>query len=141
MSAHDPYASYNFLVEVSGITAAGFAEVSGLEVEIESIEYREGNSPTTGVRKFPGLAKFANIVLKRGVAGAELWEWMQNILDGNIDRRSGSIILLNQARDEVARWNFFEGWPCKWEGPSLSATKSGIAFETVEICHERLLRA
>ena len=62
---HDPYASYSFLVE--GINVASFAEVSGLEVEIETIEYREGNDPTAGVRKLPGLTKFANIVLKRGV--------------------------------------------------------------------------
>ncbi len=140
MSHNDPYASYNFVVD--GVSVAAFAEVSGLEVEIEQIEYRDGNEPTAGVRKLPGLAKFANIILKRGVTStSELQDWMQEVMDGTLNRRDISIVLLNQARDEVARWNIVRAWPCKWEGPSLNAKASEIAFETVEICHEGLRRA
>ena len=67
----DPYTGYNFEVIVTGVSDDGkavrgsFAEVSGLEVAIDPIEYRNGSEDIT-VRKLPGLKKFTNITLKRG---------------------------------------------------------------------------
>jgi len=46
--------------------------------------------------------------------------------------------LLDEQRQEVLRWNFKRGWPCKWTGPSLNAKSNEIAIETLEICHEGL---
>ena len=59
-------------------------------------------------------------------------------LNGRIFRVDGSIILLNEAREEVMRWKFSRGWPCKWSGLGLNAKTSEVARETLEICHEGL---
>lgn len=138
----DPYKAFNFLVEIDGIAVAAFSEVSGLESETEVIEYRVGSEKTNTVRKLPGLTKYANIVLRRGVTqDADLWNWRKSIVDGEIDRRNGSIILLDDKRTEVVRWHFRDGWICKWEGPTLNARANEVAIESIEIAHEGLERA
>ena len=140
----DPYSAQNFLVTINGVLDDGqsirgsFAEVSGLEVEITPIEYRNGSEDIT-VRKLPGLKKFTNIVLKRGITGdLTLWKWIKSVMDGNVQRADGTITLLNESRQAVMVWNFRRGWPCKLTGPVLNATRNEIAIETLEICHEGL---
>ncbi|MCA9938281.1 MAG: phage tail protein [Anaerolineales bacterium] len=134
----DPYAQYNFLVEIDGVTRAGFTEIGGLTTEQDAIDYREGNETAT-VRKLPGLRKYSNITLKRGFTqDKELWQWRKTTIDGVTERRSGSIVLLDEARNEVLRWNFREGWIIKWEGPALKATANETAIEALEIVHEGL---
>jgi phage tail-like protein len=135
---HDPYKAFNFRVEIDGVARAAFREVGGLESETAVIEYRAGGEPTT-VRKLPGLTKYANIVLRRGITqDAELWNWRQTVVQGNVDRRNGSVILLDDDGTEVLRWNFFHGWIAKWEGPALNAQANEVAIETIEIAHEGL---
>ncbi len=134
----DPFAGFNFLVEVDGITRAAFSECSGLSTDTDPIEYRDGSEDIT-VRKIPGLKKFANLSLKRGMTkDLEIWNWRKTVLDGATERKSGSIVLLNEAREPALRWNFREGWPTKWEGPTLNATGNEAAVETLEIAHEGL---
>ncbi|HMN27369.1 MAG TPA: phage tail protein [Caldilineaceae bacterium] len=134
----DPFAQYNFLVEIDGVTRAGFTEVGGLTTEQDVIEYREGADSATK-RKLPGLRKYSNITLKRGFTiNQELWLWRKTTIDGVTERRSGSIILLDEARNEALRWNFVEGWLCKWEAPALNAGTNEAAIESMEICHEGL---
>ena len=83
----------------------------------------------------------ADIVLRRGVSqDRELWDWRQAVIQGNVDRRNGSIVLLDDQRNEVLRWNFRQGWPCKWQGPALNAKTNEVAIETLEIAHEGLER-
>jgi phage tail-like protein len=140
---NDPYTGYNFLVEVAGMDpgspAAGFSEVSGLSAEIEVIEYRTGGEKLNSVRKLPGLTKYANIVLKRGVIGdLALWQWITQASQGNVQRQDGSILLLDEAQNPVLRWKFRRGWPCRYEGPTLSGKGNEVAIETLEICHEGL---
>ena len=135
---HDPYKAFNFRVEIDGIARAAFSEVSGLDSETAVIEYRVGGEPNT-VRKLPGLTKYANIVLRRGITqDAELWNWRLTVVQGNVDRRNGSIILLDDDGTEVVRWNFFHGWIAKWEGPALNSKGNEVAIETIEIAHEGL---
>jgi phage tail-like protein len=137
----DPFRSYNFLVELDGITRAGFRECSGLDSTQDPVEYREGNEPPTA-RKLPGLVKHSNITLKRGVTDdAQLWEWRKKAMDGKVERKDGSIILLDEAGAEKLRWNFREGWPTKWTGPTFNATGNEVAIETLEIVHEGVLKA
>jgi phage tail-like protein len=137
----DPYKAFNFLVEIDGIARAGFSEVSGLESETQVIEYRAGGESNT-VRKLPGLTKYANIVLRRGVTqDAELWNWRKTVEEGRVDRRNGSITVRDDDGTEVVRWNFFNGWISKWQGPDLNARANEVAIETIEIAHERLERA
>jgi phage tail-like protein len=136
---HDPYKNFNFLVEIDGITRAAFSEVSGLESQTSVIEYRSGTDGRT--RKLPGLTKFSNIVLRHGITeDRELWDWRQSVVDGNTQRRNGAIVLLDDKGEQVLRWNFFEGWPCKWQGPALNAKNSEVAIELLEIAHDGLSR-
>jgi phage tail-like protein len=135
----DPYSAFNFLVEIDGITVAGFSECSGLSTETDPIEYRNGNENIT-VRKLPGLVKYSNITLKRGFTQAkELWEWRKKVLDGKTERKSGSVVLLDEGRNEALRCNFVEAWPRKWEGPTFNAKNNEVAIETLEIVHEGLV--
>jgi phage tail-like protein len=136
----DPFKAFAFLVEIDGVARAAFSEVSGLESETAVIEYRTGGENV--VRKLPGLTKFGNIILRRGVTqDADLWNWRKSVVEGSIDRRNGSIVLLDDKRNEIVRWNFQSGWICKWEGPTLNAKANEVAIETIEIAHEGLERA
>jgi phage tail-like protein len=140
----DPYGGYNFLITINGVSDDGhsvkgsFTEASGLEVEVAPIDYRNGSEDII-VRKLPGLTKVANIVLKRGITGdIEFWNWILAGTQGKVKRAEGSIVLLDEKRQEVQRWNFRRAWPCKFTGPGLNATNNEIAMETLEICHEGL---
>jgi phage tail-like protein len=136
----DPYKAFNFLVEIDGVAVAAFSEVSGLESETEVIEYRTGGE-ISSVRKLPGLTKHPNLVLRRGVTqDAELWNWRRTVVDGKVERRNGSIVLLDDDRSPVVRWTFRNGWISKWTGPELNAKGSEVAIETIEIAHEGLAR-
>jgi phage tail-like protein len=140
----DPYSALNFQVVIAGVFDDGqairgsFAEVSGLDVAISPIEYRNGSEDIT-VRKIPGLKKFSNITLKRGVMGdLAFWTWIKSVLDGQVQRADGAITLLDESRQPVMRWTFRRAWPCRWTGPTLNAKNNEIAIETLEICHEGL---
>jgi len=135
----DPYRRFNFILEIDGIARAGFSEVGGLSAETEVVEYREGADPANTVRKLPGLTKFSNITLKRGLtADTSLWDWYKTVISGNVQRVDGSIVLLDAARQPVLRWSFRQAWPCKWEGPVLHAKANDVAIETLELAHEGL---
>jgi phage tail-like protein len=136
--APDPFRSYRFRVELDGVERAGFQEASGLDFAQDPVEYREGPDALTP-RKLPGLIKYANIVLKWGISDdAELWDWRQQAVDGKIERKNGSIILVDDAGEDKFRWNFREGWPAKWTGPTFNATGNEVAIESLEIAHEGL---
>lgn len=135
---NDPYSQFNFLLEIDGITAAGFTEVGGLSAESDIIEYRVGSDPAR-MRKLPALFKFANITLKRGYTQSrELWNWRKSTLDGVTERKQGAVILLDEAREPQLRWEFSEGWISKYEGPALNATANEAAIESIEITIEDL---
>jgi phage tail-like protein len=139
MARHDPYKAFNFRVEIDGLTAR-FSQVSGLESEVEVVEYREGGEEAR-VRKLPGLRKYTNIVLKRGITqDLELWNWHKQVLDGNVQRRNGSVVLLDDQGHEQVRWIFVDSWPCKYVGPTLDAQSKEVAIETLELAHEGLER-
>jgi phage tail-like protein len=136
---NDPFGQFNFLIEIDGVVKGGFSEASGLTTDTNVIEYREGAEQQGTTRKLPGLMKYNNIVLKRGwTKDKSLWAWRKKVIDGKTQRNSGSIVLLDEARNEALRWNFREGWPSKWEGPALNAKTSEVAIETLEIAHEGL---
>ena len=137
-SRNDPYAAFNFLVEIDGVTVAGFSECGGLVSETNVIEYRTGMEDTH-MRKLPGMKKFNNITLKRGYTNDKaLWEWRKKVMDGKTERHSGAITLLNESRQAALRWTFREAWPTKWEGPAFNAKNNEVAIESIEIAIEDL---
>jgi phage tail-like protein len=132
----DPYGAFNFLVEIDGVELAAFSEVSGLDSSVDVIEYRNGSDDFT-VRKLPGLKKYTNLVLKRGLTGdRSLWEWHKTVLDGKMEQRTVTVKMLDEARQPVTRFVFRNAWPCRWSGPHFDASISAVAIETLEICHE-----
>ena len=132
----DPYLGYNFFVEWDGIIYAGFQECSGLDSTQDAKEYREGTDPPT-VRKIPGLVSYSNISLKRGITNNdELWKWRKKIMDGIVERRNVSIVLLDQQGSEKIRWNLTHCWPTTWSAPDMNATSDDIAIESLEFVHE-----
>jgi phage tail-like protein len=140
------YGSYNFLLEIGGVTGdvktvvGGFKSMSGMASETEIIEFKHGNDRY--VRKKPGRTSYSNIVLERGyTATDDLFRWRKNIEDGVIDRRAGTITVLdNDGETIVAEFNFYEAWPHKWVVPEVDAEKSGMAIERIELAVERVER-
>jgi phage tail-like protein len=136
----DPFNNFNFLVEIDGITRAAFHEVSGFDSTIDVVEHREGGENTT-MRKLPGQTKYSNIVLKWGITDdLELYEWHRQAVLGNLQRRNGSIVGLDRQGNEIVRWNFFNAWPSKYDGPDYNAEGNDIAIETLELAHEKVER-
>lgn len=127
--------AYRFGVELYGMLAAGFSEVSGLESQTEYEEYREGG--VNGyVHRLPKGVRTPPIVLRRGISySPELWIWYDQASQGRIARVHGSIILYKPNGREQIRWNIFDAYPVKWTGPTLNASASEIAIESVEIVH------
>lgn len=131
----DPYLAYNFVVEIEGLLAGGFAACSGLEVESEFFEYREGGV-NDHAHQLWGPAKSPPLVLERGIASADaLWAWYREVARGQLSRRNGTIHLMNRQRDIARSWNFRQALPRKWTGPQLRADSNMVAFEQVELVH------
>ncbi|MFA4136576.1 MULTISPECIES: phage tail protein [unclassified Brevibacillus] len=136
----DPYRKFRYRVEMDGIQQAGFSEVSGFDASVDVVEYREGNEVITP-RKLTGLAKYGNITLKWGVTDSmDLYNWMQDTIQGKVARKTVTIIAINEAGDDVATWKVIEAWPTKYTAPDFNGTSSEVAIEQLEIAHEGMTR-
>lgn len=141
MARVDPYKNFRFLVELDGITQAGFAECSGFGSNLEVVEYREGGDSAT-VRKLPGKVSYPDITLKWGVTDSrELYDWHLTAVNGKVQRKNGSIILQDDAGNEKIRWNFFNAWASKYDGPDFNAKGNDVAVDTLTVSCERVERA
>ncbi|MFZ4508078.1 MAG: phage tail protein [Fimbriimonas sp.] len=131
-------------LEIDGITEGIFKEVTGLDSETEVIEHRvTGKGGNIVVHKVPGALKWSNITFRRGITDdKKLHEWRDKIEKGQVEanRKNGSITLYSPDGKAIAKYTFRNGWPCKFKGPALDATKNEIAIEELEIAHEGLER-
>ena len=136
----DPYRGYNFAVEIEGLVVGGFSEVNGLELEVETEDYREGGV-NQFVHKRAGPVRYAsNILLKRGMTDSKtLWNWYWDVTQGTIKRKNVSILLMDESGEERVRWNFEQAYPVKWSGPSLKAAANEVAVESIELAHKGLM--
>lgn len=136
---NDFTAAHSFKIEIDGVLQQDIGGISGLESEVEIIEYKNGDDPVA--RKRPGRVKYGNIVLERGLSNDKtLHEWFKKSLAGSAERKSGSVIYLDRAGNEVLRYNFFEAWPCSWKAPELNAQSKSDAVEEIELCVEKIER-
>lgn len=136
----DPYRNFRFRVEVDGIQQAGFSEVTGFDASIDVIEYREGNEVTTP-RKLPGLTKYSNITLKWGVTDSmDMYNWMAEAVNGTIERKTVTLIAIDEEGNDVATWQIIEAWPAKYTAPDFNGTGAEVAIESLELAHEGLTR-
>jgi phage tail-like protein len=134
-----PLPKFHYQVEWGG-SRVGFSEVTGLDLETEVIEYREGVSPEYRKIKMPGLQKNGNITLKRGTLAAdnEFFEWWNTVRLNTIQRRDVTISLLNEAHEPVMVWKVRNAWPTKIQSTDLKADGNEVAIESIELAHEGL---
>jgi len=140
----DPFVSFRFAVKIGDADTdldepvCGFSEASGLVIETEVETIREGGENTHEIQ-LAGPSKFpSRLVLKRGLAEAELWSWYQDVLRGKIERKMVTVILQNPLGEPEWQWVFKEACPVKWSGPELRAGSADVAFESIELVHRGL---
>ncbi len=131
----DPYGDFNFVVEIEGLAVGAFHKVDGLNMEIDSIEYRDSLDPHP--HKRPGIHRYTNIKLTKGVIeNTALWDWCCKIMAGDTDRRNGTVHILNDAGDDKSpdtSFDFFQAWPCKWSGLRIDGKGGATLVEELEL--------
>jgi phage tail-like protein len=142
----NPYGAFNFLVSLGGAQGTGdegtiiggFSDVSGLGIEVNYSEYRNGNDKFNTSRKISNTHKLDNVTLKRGVVGStDLKDWLNAARDGTRDARQVTITLLDEARNPVATWVLRNAQAQRYNGPALAAKGGGdVAMEELHLVHE-----
>jgi phage tail-like protein len=155
----NPYAAFNFFVVIQNTTVAGFMEVTGLDVENAVIEYREGidqnldgaaKNSGAFVRKLPGLERYPNVTLRRGITGdLRLWNDLRmKVRDGTLGPELGAISsptpsvtinLQDEKHNTVQTWTLQNAWVAKLSGPMLNAKSNEIAIESIELVCDRIV--
>ena len=138
---NDPYAGFGFLVEIEGLLAGGFSEVSGLQIETTVETYKEGGL-NDYQHKLAGPTNYpSNLVLKSGITDFVLmWSWYDDVRAGTIKRRNGSIYLLDRKGLPAMWWDFAAAYPVKWSGPEFRADSNSVAVESIELVHRGITR-
>jgi phage tail-like protein len=142
MARDDPFRNFRFRVEINGVVEAHFSEVAIGETTTEAIDYREGTEPTH-VRKLPGLTKFGNITLKRGVTDSQaIYSWHKAIMEGKIgeNRKNVAIIVIDEAGADRARFVISEAWPTKYDPSDLNGKGNEVFIEVLELVNEGIER-
>lgn len=142
-----PLPNFHFQVEWAENIRLGFTEITGLSAETSVIEYREGNSKTYNLTKQPGLTKYSNVTLVRGVFEGDFdffKEWRKTFLfqegnkTGSMYRRNVTIKLLNENHEPVMTWRLRNAWPSKISWGPLNAKNNEVLIESMELVHEGL---
>ena len=144
MSDHDlEYLGSQFGLEIDGVELARFTGISGLGYESEVVTFQDTLADGKIItRKRPGRINFPDIVLKRGLsADNALVDWYQTVVNGAVERKSGSVVIYDQTSTEIGRWNFENAWISKWSASDLDAGTDDIMIEEITIAHEYLERA
>jgi len=138
----DPILQHRFLVEIAGVTAAGFNEVTGLDSSTTVVEYRNGDEIRT-VRKLPGLHTYSNIVFKIGMISTDstLYQFREKIVNEQQDRINVTVHLQDETGATVKTWDIREAWPCKYVMPEFNAQGNAVSIETLEMAHEGIVEA
>lgn len=118
--ATEAYPGCRFYVLFEGQAQGVFTEVSGLQVEMDIMEYQEGGN-NGFVYRLPGFTKVSNLTLKRGLTTSnEFYRWLADVACGRLKRRHISVVMYDVAGNELMRWNFLNAYPVKWVGPSCA---------------------
>jgi phage tail-like protein len=138
----DPYRAYSFKLDIGGITEGHFTECSNLGIRVTPIEYREAGGNQV-VRHIPGPVQYAEVTLRYGLTSSrQLWEWMLSAVNGRVERKNASIVLLDSSgASEVMRWNLVDAWPAEWRSAGFDALSREIAIESITLVFDSLERA
>ncbi|CRI67464.1 conserved hypothetical protein [Thiocapsa sp. KS1] len=141
MAQNDIYRAYNFIVDLGAGPVGYFTEISGMSIDVESIDYREGGG-APAVRKLAGRVSYGDVTLRWGLTDSrELWDWLMTAVNGTVVRRHLSVILVQPNGQEVTRWNLTDAWPKQWRGAHLDAMKNEAAIESLSLACEGVERA
>jgi phage tail-like protein len=123
---------------VEGGITASFQEVSGLDAEVDIIEYRHGDSPVFSTIKMPGLRKFTDVTLKKGTFTGDVafFNWFNEIQLNTIARKNVQIMLLNEKGEAQIIWTLTNAFPKQVQGTDLNSSSSEVAVETLVLAHE-----
>lgn len=150
MSANYPFPKFYFTVSLTeNDKKVGFTEVSGLDYQVDMIEYRHGNDPNFSKIKMPGLRKFSNVTLKKGViegskdANAEFYTWIGGNNNDSLRKRKEfrktiTISLIDEDANPVVSWTLTNAFPVKVAFTDMKADANEIAIETLELAIEDL---
>ena len=136
-----PYRNFRFRLEIDGLDAGSFSEVSGFDATMDVVEYRAGDDPAITPTKLPGLIKYGNITLKWGSSETMvLYDWLIDITEGTIEKKTVTLTALDEEGSPAASWRCINAWPVKYTAPDFNGTSSAVAIETIELAHEGLTR-
>lgn len=129
---------HRFLLEIDGTRVGAFDAVENLSAELEVLEYRDGSDRTA--RKQPGRARYGDVTLRRGdLEGRTLWDWWRATRDGRPQRRIATIILTDESRKEIARWQLSDCWPSRWRFAAGQADREAFAMvEEITLVTQKL---
>ena len=139
---NDPIRNFRFRLEVDGITAAGFSDVTIPDTTVDVVDYRNGSDPTF-MKKLSGLTKYGNITLKTGVTtDVSLYTWHNTVTASGAkdNSKNVSIILVDEAGADSARWDLVDAWPTKYDPSDLSSKGNEVLVESLELVHEGVTR-
>jgi phage tail-like protein len=139
-SATWPMPKFRFEVDLGSLKGVAFQEVSGMDVENQIIEYRASNSKDFSTVKMPGITKYGNITMKRGVfvKDSTFWDWHAEISMNVIKRRTVLIKLLDEDGKVVMQWQLDNAWPTKITSTDLKSDGNEVAVDSLEIAHEKI---
>jgi phage tail-like protein len=139
-----------FYFEADGLTEKVIKEVSGLGVESTPAQEIHGSSKggVSTRQATPTVSKFTNITVKLiATKNLDLYQWYKDCnnndggkSDWTAKRKSASITVHNQSGERQAQWNIKNCYPCKYTGPTLTASSGDMATETLELVHEGIVR-
>jgi phage tail-like protein len=140
MAAYYPPVGFHFKVEVAGLTSDNdvrFTEVGGLSVEIATEEVPEGGE-NRFIQKYPGRAKYPELVLKRGLfPGSGFIAWVESCLGSQaITPRDVDVKLLNSDHQPLLTWHLVKAYPTKWTVSDLNATSNTVVIETLQLFYQ-----
>ncbi|MBS6645947.1 MAG: phage tail protein [Clostridiaceae bacterium] len=137
-----PRVKFRYKLEIDGLEAGGFSEVSGFDASIEPIEYREGDMATIEPPlKVAGLRKYSNITLKKGmIEGKVSYDWILNGQTGAVERKTVTVKLQDDKQEAAASWKVINAWPIKYTASDYDAASNEIAVEILELAHEGIIR-
>lgn len=136
-----PTKAFRFKLEVEGLEAGSFSEISGLDATFDVIEHRNGDDTLITPHKDPGLVKYGNITLKYVITDSTvLYDWIDEVREGNISKKTITVTILDDTGADDASWQLRDAWPVKYTAASLNSTSSELAFETIEIAHIGITR-
>jgi phage tail-like protein len=137
MTRQDPFRSFRFMIEFEGVQWGGFSRVKGIAAETKIEAYHEGGV-NEYEHKLATMTTYGNLVLEHGLVDTKLWDWHQDVVAGQVERRKVSIILKDETDAEVRRWHVDAAYPVKWSAGDLDAMSTQVLVESVEFAHHGL---